>query len=341
MAPKSRRARPARQQKSDPANLPALSADLWEHTFSFMLRIHRLPTLCVCKTWREAGLADANLWRFLVVTDVNVNAAEMAPQRRLPQVHGEYTPSRAVLEGALPISLRQLSGLPQPSFVREIIFARDWAALPEIKEDEVWFEKMEELLEKLPALPQLRKLRVPLFFLHTPAMAALATWMRVLPALEFLDLPIDDDEEGLVLWTETWRSGVLEPNSRLRSRKVKWEWADDLPKLFPNLRGISRLWAHHISPTIVKKWPADFRAQIEVPTLSLLALTSRPYLPPLPLAFPTAITYRHHLALASPSPLQGARAAAGRAARLAGLGALDTQGSLPLALSAARLVARV
>ena len=100
MAPKSsRRTRPARQLPSDPANLPVVSADVWEMIFSFMLRIHRLPLLCVCKAWREAGLADADLWRFLVVTceSVTVNVAAMAPQRRLPHIHGEYTPSRAVL----------------------------------------------------------------------------------------------------------------------------------------------------------------------------------------------------------------------------------------------------
>ena len=267
MAPKSsRRTRPARQLPSDPANLPVVSADVWEIIFSFMLRIHRLPLLCVCKAWREAGLADADLWRFLVVTceSVTVNVAAMAPQRRLPHIHGEYTPSRAVLEGALPVTLRQLTGLPHPSFVREIIFARDWAALPDIKEDEAWFEQMEVLLGKLPALPQLRKLRVPLFFLHSPAMAALATWMRGLSTLEFLDIPLDDDDEGFALWAETWRSGVVEPNSRLRSRKIRWEWADDLPKLFPNLRGISRLWAHQVSPATVRRWPAEFRAQLEV-----------------------------------------------------------------------------
>ena len=223
--------------------------------------------LKVCRTWWTCSRTDPELWRFLVVTCEVIeggNSPALAPQRRLPQTHGEYAPSRAALEGALPLTLEQLINIPNPSFVETIVFARDWAALPNLREEEAWFEAMRVLLGKLPAMPCVRKLRLPLFFLHRPAMVALATWMRTLTSVEYLDLPLDNDDDGLLVWTSVWHEGVIEPTSRLRSRRHPWEWSVDLPRLFPRLRGISRLWAHRVTPEIVRSWPLAFRSQIEI-----------------------------------------------------------------------------
>lgn len=142
--PPKRRTR-ARRKMSDPSNVPALSLDLWQHIFSFQLRVHRFQNLCVCRAWREAGWNDPDIWSFLVVTrdSVHTDVAAMSPQRRLPQVYGEYSPSRAVLEGALPIALHRLSCLPNPKFVQEIIFASAWAAPREITDDDDSFSSIQ------------------------------------------------------------------------------------------------------------------------------------------------------------------------------------------------------
>ena len=129
------------------ATVPSLSQELWEHVFSFLLRVDRLPIMAqVCHTWNKSTLTDPDLWRFLVVTCepmVGGKSPLLAPQRRLPQTYGEYTPSRTVLEGALPVTLEQLLHVPKPSLVETIVFARDWAALPDIKEEEAWFGVMQ------------------------------------------------------------------------------------------------------------------------------------------------------------------------------------------------------
>lgn len=130
---------------SDPSSLPSLTQELWDHIFSFMLRIHRVKLLHVCKAWHEASQTDPDLWRFLVITcePFGSDGTSMIQTCRLLHGFGEYSSVRAVLEGALPIPLHQLSKLPNPRFVEKIIFARDWAALPAIQDDSTWLQTMQ------------------------------------------------------------------------------------------------------------------------------------------------------------------------------------------------------
>lgn len=144
--PSRRKRKAGPSTTAPPAELPSLPFELWEHIFHFLLRVDRLPTLNVCKRWHATSRTDPNLWSFLVVTcDQTVVGGKSAAsaQRRLPQTFGEYAQGRVVLEGALPVGLHQLQEIPDANFVETLVFASDWAALPEIADEQQWFDTLQ------------------------------------------------------------------------------------------------------------------------------------------------------------------------------------------------------
>ena len=161
------------------------------------------------------------------------------------------------------------------------------------------------------------------------ALAKVAAWMRTLPAIEYLDLGYAYRRSwvtgvrpfrapGLTVrakppgspWTLTWQEGVPEPrplapsrhrvSNRTRSARapsptMRWNFAADLPKLFPNLRGLTYFQTAGISLNDISKWPTALRSQLDVVSLSTgdLARRSTPFdITLLPALFPNVRSLR-------------------------------------------------
>ena len=185
---------------------------------------------------------------------------------------------------------------------------------------------LHKAFDALPPLPQLERLRFPLDWTETiekpkaePPLARLAAWMRTLTALEYLDLGYayhhmrypDLARKYPNPWPAVWRAGVPEPASpqapiaqqqaqrksaRLKvtprppSQQKRWQLATQLPVLFPRLRGLPHLQSCDITLAAIAKWPAAFRAQLEVVSVNVGSL-SRPTstdISSLPRLFPNA-----------------------------------------------------
>lgn len=184
---------------------------------------------------------------------------------------------------------------------------------------------LHKAFDALPPLPQLERLRFPLDWTETmtqgkaePPLARLAAWLRTLAALEYLDLGYAYHytrypEVARLYpnpWAAVWRAGVpetaapqapaqqhaLRRSARLKgtprppSLRKKWELASQLPVLFPRLRGLPHLQSCDITLAAIAKWPAAFRARLEVVSVNLGSL-SRPAstdVSSLPRLFPNA-----------------------------------------------------
>jgi hypothetical protein len=168
---------------------------------------------------------------------------------------------------------------------------------------------LHKVFDALPPLPHLERLRFPLDWTETierrnaePLLARLAAWMRTLAALEYLDLGYayhhmrypDLARKYPNPWTAVWRAGVPEPaapqvpivqqhaqrkNARPKVtprqplQRKKWELATQLPVLFPRLRGLPHLQSCGITLAAIAKWPAAFRAQLEVVSVNVGSLS--------------------------------------------------------------------